>query len=169
MCGSPDCCKCIPPHLCYISCFNCDKFYHVRCCNINKKQFDGIKDSGENWLGVKCRPKEMAIRCGSCRKPVQKNNALIQCSLCNKFFTRSALKLLLMNSLVCFHGNALHVVLKFCLSRLLSEKIFVPHCKPKIFHLGTTLPTVLASVFNLFLMILGIIIIIIIVLIMCVI
>ena len=86
MCGSPDCCKFIPPHLRYISCFNCDKFYHVRCCNINKKQFDGIKDSGENWLCVKCRPKEMAIRCGSCRKPVQKNNALIQCSLCNKFF-----------------------------------------------------------------------------------
>ena len=83
LCGSPECCQFIPPHLRHISCTKCNKFFHVRCCNINKKQFN---DCGKIWLCLKCRPKEKAIPCGSCRKPVQKNNALIQCSICNYFF-----------------------------------------------------------------------------------
>ena len=92
-CGSNDCRKNIPPHLRYISCFACKFFYHVRCCNVNKKQFDNLKNSGENWLCFKCRPKEPSVHCGSCKKPIPKNNVIIQCSFCDDFFHSKCAKI----------------------------------------------------------------------------
>ena len=92
-CGSSDCLKNIPVHLRHISCFTCKKYFHVRCCNINKKQFDNLKNIGENWLCFKCRPKEPAVHCGSCKKPVPKNNIIIKCFLCQDFFHSKCAKI----------------------------------------------------------------------------
>ena len=85
-CGSSDCYKIIPKHLRYITCFDCEQYFHVRCCNVNKKEFDSLKDSGENWLCQKCRPKELSVKCGSCKKVIPKNKVIIHCSTCQKYF-----------------------------------------------------------------------------------
>ena len=93
LCGNSDCCIKIPTHLRYISCFKCQKFFHVRCCNINKKQFDVLKNNGENWFCYKCRPKDATVKCGSCKKSIQKNNVLIQCFACYNFFHSKCAKI----------------------------------------------------------------------------
>ena len=111
-CGGNDCHKNIPPHLRHISCFACKTFFHVRCCNVNKKDFDNLKNSGENWLCFKCRPKEPTVQCGSCRKPIPKTNVVIQCLFCDNFFIPNAPVFLSIISGAHSHGHAPHVFLK---------------------------------------------------------
>ena len=92
-CGNSDCGKKLPPHLRHIFCFSCRTFFHVRCCDTNKKKFDNLSNIGENWLCFHCRPKDLAVFCGSCRKPVHKNNIVINCSSCQKFFHSGCAKI----------------------------------------------------------------------------
>ena len=51
-CGN--CKKHMPEHLRIINCDSCKTFYHVKCCRINHKQYNDIKNRNELWHCVKC-------------------------------------------------------------------------------------------------------------------
>ena len=76
----------IPRHLRNIWCIGCKKYFHVKCCDVNTKQYNAIKNAGDNWLCFGCRSYTKSEKCGSCRKTVQVNNLLISCSDCKLFF-----------------------------------------------------------------------------------
>ena len=68
-CGS--CSKKLPPNLRVINCSTCKSFFHVKCSDINKKEFLTIIDGGNDWNCFKCRPhltKPNKTRCFDCKK-----------------------------------------------------------------------------------------------------
>ena len=92
-CGARDCEKNLPPHLRRIFCFKCKVYFHSKCCDVTRAQFDHLTNTGENWLCNKCRPKEPTVHCGSCRKNINKNNIIIHCSTCSNFFHSKCAKI----------------------------------------------------------------------------
>ena len=82
-CGS--CSKKLPPNLRVINCSTCKSFFHVKCSDINKKEFLTIIDGGNDWNCFKCRPhltKPNKTRCFDCKKTIPKNRVPIRCSNC---------------------------------------------------------------------------------------
>ena len=83
----------IPAHLRNIWCAGCNCFFHVKCTDINTRQYNILKNDGEIWLCIKCRPYEKSVKCGSCRKSVHANNLIISCFECKSFFHSSCAKI----------------------------------------------------------------------------
>ena len=67
-CGS--CWKFIRARIRIINCDNCNTFFHVKCSNLEHKEF---KDSGKKWMCADCtknnseRIKICKIKCGECK------------------------------------------------------------------------------------------------------
>lgn len=79
------CAKQIPKHLRTISCNSCHRFFHVKCCDTNLKEFKGLKERGDDWNCNKCRPPiRNKTKCGKCKKTVCRNRAPIKCVKCKK-------------------------------------------------------------------------------------
>ena len=76
------CFKSIPKKLRIIECNNCKIFFHIRCSDINKKEYLRLKDNGDDWICDSCRPpiknQEKKIKCSDCKKTIGKNRTLIQ-------------------------------------------------------------------------------------------
>ena len=87
-CGNQNCDSknIIPKHLRNIWCIGCRNYFHVKCTDVNTKQYNAIKDAGDNWLCVGCRPYTKSEKCGCCKKAIHINNLLISCSNCNNFY-----------------------------------------------------------------------------------
>ena len=85
-CGK--CAQNIPKNHRVINCSTCTKFYHVKCCDINTKDFLAIQQSGNSWTCFNCRPKSTGniIKCFDCKKTIAKNLTPLKCSTCfNQF------------------------------------------------------------------------------------
>ena len=85
-CANKECKKNIPQHLRNISCFKCKKYFHVKCCDTNTREFNSRKNSGNDWCCSKCRTYEKSVKCGTCNKAIPKNNLIINCFDCGKFY-----------------------------------------------------------------------------------
>ena len=85
-CANDECKKNIPKHLRNISCFRCKKYFHVRCCDTNTREFNSRKNNGNDWLCLQCRTYEKSVKCGECNKYISKNNVVIRCFDCDKFY-----------------------------------------------------------------------------------
>ena len=80
-CGG--CQKIIPPHLRTIVCSTCNIFFHVKCCDINKKEFLRIIANGDDWNCKNCRPPSRnKIKCFGCKKTIAQNRIPITCTKC---------------------------------------------------------------------------------------
>ena len=91
MCNQVECGGCsrnIPNHLRTIRCSNCLKFYHVKCTDINTKDFIKIRDDGNDWNCISCRTPIFSdkVKCAECKKTICKNRVLINCSDCKKSY-----------------------------------------------------------------------------------
>ena len=87
-CGG--CPKIIPPHLRTIVCSTCKVFFHVKCCDINKKEFLRIIGSGNDWNCQGCRPPSRnKIKCFGCKNTIATNRIPIACTQCKKSYHAS--------------------------------------------------------------------------------
>ena len=84
-CGA--CSKNIPLHLRTIACSNCNKYFHCKCTDTNRKLFKDIKDKGLDWNCNSCRTpvnNSKNVKCLACKKKISSNRTLIRCSECKK-------------------------------------------------------------------------------------
>ena len=86
------CSKCdsnLPPHLRNITCFACNKFFHIKCTNLHSaNHFAQLQNQGTPWTCPKCTPpsSRKKVKCGKCSNTVPVNNIGICCSSCLKNF-----------------------------------------------------------------------------------
>ena len=83
------CLKPLPLHLRNICCFSCNKFYHIKCCNIkSKNHFLTLAENGTPFVCQKCAPapRPPKIKCNSCKKTMAKGNINIKCHSCKNYF-----------------------------------------------------------------------------------
>ena len=81
------CSKVIPPHLRTIVCSTCKRFSHVKCCDINKKDFLQIIGSGNDWNCHRCRPPSRnKIKCSGCKHTIAQNRIPIACTQCKNLY-----------------------------------------------------------------------------------
>ena len=89
-CGN--CEKYIPTKIRKISCTKCKLFYHVKCCNVNHRSYENLKNSGEDWNCLNCIKKgntnlaDSKTKCGQCKRTIAKNKTIISCTKCNKYY-----------------------------------------------------------------------------------
>ena len=51
-CGK--CKKCMPKHLRVIHCSGCNQYFHVKCCNIDRKKFNSLLLANKRWNCKNC-------------------------------------------------------------------------------------------------------------------
>ena len=110
-CGK--CNKLIPKHIRIIKCDSCKKFLHVKCCGVNHKTFNSLKQLNNVWNCDKCvkhtlntadistesdvtecKPSnsisttkfKKKSKCGKCLKIMREDHKCIRCDACTKYF-----------------------------------------------------------------------------------
>ena len=81
-----NCSKYIRNNIRNIFCHKCNKYVHVKCTDITTKEYNNLLTNNENWTCQNCRPHEKRVKCRSCKKSIQINNTIINCSICGNFF-----------------------------------------------------------------------------------
>ena len=118
-CGN--CQKCIPKHLRVIRCTTCLHYFHVKCTDINQKQFNDLALAKNEWNCNLCIHKlfeepefsnpednnatlvKKGEKCGECRKTIAKNINPINCDMCNVAFHNKCTGLSYRQSRTCFN------------------------------------------------------------------
>ena len=83
------CMKFLPTHLRLINCNSCQLFFHVKCCNISRKEWQSLVNESKIWLCSGCTLEEQQkfqAKCASCRSFIHKNKAEIKCDTCSEYY-----------------------------------------------------------------------------------
>ena len=98
------CNKNIPLHLRKIKCDSCNSFFHVKCCGVNYKSFNSLKEANHVWHCKNCVQVNTVVnntetpesskstknkkkcKCGKCLKVIRDHLKLINCDTCLKYY-----------------------------------------------------------------------------------
>lgn len=137
-CGN--CQKKIPANLQIISCDTCKFLFHVKCCNVNHKEFKALTLAGKSWTCNKCTQLQtktqegIKAKCGGCKKQSQSIKLLLNVLNANGSITHLAHNSVLLNSADPVIGHALNVVMTSPSLRL-TTKAFILQCRENIYRL----------------------------------